>query len=111
MPTGDEAHQLLGPKHMEATINDDVRSARADPSAVVPSALALEVPTISVQQAEEDDIVLVTGLDTQLQAYSPEFAGLMKSWSELLNQASIFDGQLRVSKCRCFTTDSLPRGS
>ena len=98
VPVGDEAHQPPRPEPTEATTKEEVWSMMADPSAAAPSAIALEVTTTSTQQAEEDDIVLVTGPGTQLQAYSPEFTGLMKSWSGLLNQASIFDGQLRVSK-------------
>ena len=45
---------------MEATTDEDVWSARADPSATALSAPTLDVPTISAQQAKEDDIVLVT---------------------------------------------------
>ena len=67
-------------------------------SATAPSTPALEAPVISAQQAEEGDIVSVTGLGTQLQAYSSGFAGLMRSWSGLLDQDSAIDSQLRVSK-------------
>ena len=77
---------------MEAITDEDVQSARADPSTATPSAPAPDVLTISAQQAEEDDIVPVTRLGTQLQAYSSEFTGLMRSWSGLLNQAFVFDG-------------------
>ena len=98
MPVSDKIHQQPGPEPTEATAEEDVRSARANPSAAAPSAPGPEVPTTSAQQAEEDDVVPVTGSGTQLQVYSPEFTELMKSWSRLLNQASVFDGQLRVSK-------------
>ena len=83
---------------MKATIDEDVRSVRADPSTATPSAPTLDVLTTSAQEVEEDDIVPFTGPGTQLQAYSSEFVGLMRSWSRLLNQASVFDGQLMVSK-------------
>ena len=53
---------------------------------------------MSAMQMEEDDVIPITGPGTQLQAYNLEFTGLMKSWSGLLDQASAFDGQLRVSK-------------
>ena len=85
MPVGDETHQPLEPEPAEATTNEDVQSPMADPSAAAPSAPAPDVLTISAQQAEEDDIVPVTRLGTQLQAYSSEFIGLMRSWSRLLN--------------------------
>ena len=101
MPVGDEAHQSLGIESMETTADEEVRRVRADPSAAAPSAPTLEVPTTSAQQAEEDDVVLVTGPGTQLQAYSLEFIRLMRSWSGLLNQASVFDRQLRVSLVLC----------
>ena len=49
---------------MEATTDEDVWSARADPSATALSAPTLDVPTISAQQAEEDDIIPVSGPGT-----------------------------------------------
>ena len=61
-----KAHHLLGPEPVEATTNEDVRSVRADPSAATPSAPSPDMPTTSAQQVEEDDVVLVTGLGTQL---------------------------------------------
>ena len=61
MPVDDEAHTLPRPEPAEATTNEDVRSARADPSVAASSSHVQVVPTISTQQAEEDDIVLVTG--------------------------------------------------
>ena len=63
---GDEAHQLPGSEPAEATVEDEVRSARADPSAAAPSAPAPKVPTMSAQQAVEDDVVRVIGPGTQL---------------------------------------------
>ena len=66
MPVDDEAHQSPGPKPAEATTDEDVRSVRADPSAATPSAPSPDMPTTSAQQVEEDDVVLVTGLGTQL---------------------------------------------
>ena len=77
---------------MGATSREGVQSTRGDPSATTPCTPALEAPTTSTLQAEEDDVVPGTRPGTQLHAYNPEFAGLMKSWSELLNQASVFDG-------------------
>jgi len=97
VPIDDEVHHLPRSEPMEATADEDVRSAKADPSAAVPSAPALDVPLMSAQQVEEDDIIPVIGPGTQLQAYSLKFTGLMRSWSGLLNQAFVFDGQLRVS--------------
>ena len=47
MPIDDEAHQLPRPEPAEATTDEDVRSARVDPSAAAPSALALDMPTTS----------------------------------------------------------------
>ena len=47
MPVDDEAHQPLGLEPTEATTDEDVRSARVDPSAAAPSALALDMPTTS----------------------------------------------------------------
>ena len=60
MPVGDETHQPLEPEPAEATTNEDVQSPMVDPSAIVPSAPAPDMPTTSAQQAEEDDVVLVT---------------------------------------------------
>ena len=71
-------------------------------STATPSALALAVAMTSTWMAKEEEVIPVTGLSTQLQAYSPEFVGLMKSWSGLLNQASVFDGQLRVCIIPCY---------
>ena len=96
-----EAHQPSGLEPIETTTDEDVRSTRADPSAAAPSAPALDMPTTIAQHAEEDDIIPVTRPGTQLQTYSPEFVGLMRSWFRLLNQASVFDGQLRVSLVLC----------
>ena len=97
MPVHVEAHQPPGPKPTEAATDEGVQSVRADPSAAAPGALSPDVPTTSAQQAKEDDVILVIGSGTQLHAYSLEFTGLMRSWSGLLNQAYIFDGQLMVS--------------
>jgi len=55
-----------GTEPMEATTDEDVRNARADSSAAAPCAPDLDVPTTSAQQAEEDDVVPVTGPGTQL---------------------------------------------
>jgi hypothetical protein len=74
-----------------------VQSGRAEPSTAALSAPAPELPMISTQQAKKDDIIPVIKPSTQLQVNNPEFVGLMKLWSGLLNQASVFNGQLRVS--------------
>ena len=50
MPVSDKAHHLLGPEPLEATAEEEVWSARADPSVAAPSAPAPEVPTTSAQQ-------------------------------------------------------------
>ena len=83
---------------MGATSGEGVQSTRGDPSAAALSTPAPEAPTTSALQVEEDDVVPITGPGTQLQAYSLEFTRLMRSWLGLLNQASVFDGQLMVSK-------------
>ena len=90
--------QPPNPEPMGATSKEGVHSTSSDPSAATPSTPAPEAPITSALQVEEDDVVLITRPGTRLQAYKPEFAGLMKSWSRLLNQAFIFDLQLRVSK-------------
>ena len=66
MPVDDEAHQPPGPKPVEATADEDVRSMRADPSTAASSTPALDVPMMSAQQVEEDDIIPVTRPGTQL---------------------------------------------
>ena len=83
---------------MGATSREGVQSTRGDRSTAAPSTPIPEAPTMSALQAEEDDVVPVTGPITQLQAYSSEFVGLMRSWSRLLNQDFVFNVQLRVSK-------------
>ena len=83
---------------MEATSDEGVQSTRDDPSAAASSTPTLEVPATSAQQAEEGDVVLDTGPGTQLQAYILGFVGLMRSLSRPLDQASIFNSQLRLSK-------------
>ena len=60
VPVGDEAHQPPRPEPTEATTKEEVWSMMADPSAAAPSALALEVSTTSAQQAEEDNVVLIS---------------------------------------------------
>ena len=47
VPIDDEAHQPLGPEPAKATTDEDVRSARVDPSAAAPSAPALDMPMTS----------------------------------------------------------------
>ena len=96
-----KAHQTLGLEPAEFAATEDGQSARASVSTPAPSAPALDVATMSTQMVGEEETVPVTGPSTQLRTYSPEFAGLMKSWSGLLNQASVFDGQLRVSPILC----------
>ena len=59
-----EVHQRLGPKPAEATTDEDVRTTRADPSTATLGAPSLYVPTTSTQQAEEEDVILVTGPST-----------------------------------------------
>ena len=49
---------------MEAVADEEMQSVRANPSATAPSAPTPEVLMTSAQQAEEDDIVLVTGPHT-----------------------------------------------
>lgn len=90
-PNDGEAHQSLGPEQSESTIANDGQSTRASVGAPTPSMPAPDVVTMSTRQVKEEETVLVTGPGTQLWTYSPEFARLMKSWSRLLNQASIFD--------------------
>ena len=46
-----ETHQPLGPKPMEATIDEDVRGARVDRSAIASSAPSPDMLTTSAQQA------------------------------------------------------------
>ena len=65
-PIGDEAHQPPGLEPVEATSDEGVHSTRDDPSAAAPSTPAPEAPATSAQQAEEGDIILITGLGTQL---------------------------------------------
>ena len=60
MPVDDEVHQPPRLEPTKPTTGEDVQSMRVDPSATAPSAPTLEMPTTSAQQAEEDDIVLVT---------------------------------------------------
>ena len=60
MPADDEVHQPPRSEPTKPTTGEDVRSTRVDPSTTAPSAPALEMPTTSAQQAEEDDIVPVT---------------------------------------------------
>ena len=61
-PVGDEAHLSPEPEPTGATSEEGVQSTRGDPCIVAPSTPALEVLMMSTLQAEEDDIVPVTGL-------------------------------------------------
>ena len=63
-PIGDEAHQPPGLEPVEATSDEGVHSTRDDPSAAAPSTPAPEAPATSAQQAEEGDVVSVTGPGT-----------------------------------------------
>jgi len=96
-----EAHQLLGPEPVESAVVEDGQSMGAIPKSFVPTPLVPSAPTTSAQPAEEEEAIPVARPSTKLQAYGPEFVELMRSWSRLLNQASIFDGQLRVSITLC----------
>ena len=78
-----EAHQPLGLELKESTANDDEQSASV--STPTPSAPAQDVATTSTWMVGEEEAIPVTEPSTQLWMYSPEFAGLMKSWSGLLN--------------------------
>ena len=57
-------HQPPVPEPTEVTADEEVWSARADPSVAALSSPTLEVLTTSVQQVEEDDVVSVIGLGT-----------------------------------------------
>jgi hypothetical protein len=105
VPIDDEAHQRQGLEPMEATTNEDVQSGRAESITAALSAPAPELPTTSAQQAQKDDVVPIIKPGTQLHVNSLEFAGLMKSWSELLNQVVVFDGQLKASICNLLYSD------
>ena len=78
-----KAHQPLGSELTESGAIDDGQSASV--STPTMSAPAPDVATMSTQMVGEEETVPVTGPSTQLRTYSPEFAGLMKSWSGLLN--------------------------
>ena len=99
VPDEGEAHQPLRPELMESAAINDGQSASM--STLTLSAPAPDVATTNTWMVRGEEIVLVTRPSTQLRTYSLEFAGLMKSWSGLLNQASVFDGQLRVSVVLC----------
>lgn len=89
---GEEVHQLTEQKLAKATANEGA-------GAVVNSAM-LSIPTsdmaTSSSQPMEEEVDPVIGSESQLQPFNPELAGLMGFWTKLLNQASIFDGKLRV---------------
>lgn len=76
---------------MESTIVEDGQSVGASLNAPISNEPALSAPMMSTQWAEDEEVIPVTRPNTQLQGYSLEFVGLIRSWSGLLNQASIFD--------------------
>ena len=65
-PGDGEAHQPLGPKPVESANTEDGQSARASMSTPTLSTPAPDVAMTSTRLVEDEEVIPITGLGTQL---------------------------------------------